>query len=96
MVGRAALRVRPLSGAPSPGTMRLSALLRLAAPPKLPKGYRHGTWRPGTAAERLRNPPGQRRKKIFVEPISREDWKVFRGDTVSTRHKARGKLCVPV
>lgn len=91
LVGRAALRVRPLSGAPSPGTMRLSALLRLAAPPKLPKGYRHGTWRPGTAAERLRNPPGQRRKKIFVEPISREDWKVFRGDTVSTRHKARGK-----
>lgn len=91
LVGRAALRVRPLSGAPSPGAMRLSALLRLAAPPKLPKGYRHGTWRPGTAAERLRNPPGQRRKKIFVEPISREDWKVFRGDTVSTRHKARGK-----
>uniref|UniRef100_A0A8C9L948 Large ribosomal subunit protein uL24m n=1 Tax=Pavo cristatus TaxID=9049 RepID=A0A8C9L948_PAVCR len=62
--------------------MRLSALLSLAARPKLPKDYRHGTWRPGTAAERLRNPPGQRRKKIFVEPISREDWKVFRGDTV--------------
>lgn len=91
MVGRAALRVRPRSGALSPGTMRLSALLSLAARPKLPKDYRHGTWRPGTVAERIRNPPGLRRKKIFVEPISREDWKVFRGDTVSTRHKARGK-----
>ncbi|NXX52019.1 RM24 protein, partial [Tricholaema leucomelas] len=61
--------------------MRLSALL-CAARQRLPPGYRHGTWRPDTAAARLRNPPGQRRRKIFVEPIPREEWKVFRGDTV--------------
>lgn len=62
--------------------MRLSALLR-AAGLRLPPGYRHGTWRPDTAAAQRRNPPGLRRRKIFVEPIAREDWKVFRGDTVS-------------
>ncbi|NXY88946.1 RM24 protein, partial [Alcedo cyanopectus] len=61
--------------------MRLSALL-LGARLRLPPGYRHGTWRPETAAAQLRNPPGLRRRKIFVEPIAREDWKVFRGDTV--------------
>ncbi|NWU96430.1 RM24 protein, partial [Upupa epops] len=59
--------------------MRLSALLWGV---RLPLGYRHGTWRPGTSADRLRNPPGQRRRKVFVEPVAREDWKVFRGDTV--------------
>uniref|UniRef100_A0A8B9ZIY4 Large ribosomal subunit protein uL24m n=1 Tax=Anas platyrhynchos TaxID=8839 RepID=A0A8B9ZIY4_ANAPL len=62
--------------------MRVSALLGLAARPRLPPGYRHGTWRPGTAPEQRRNPPGQRRNKVFVEPLSRDEWKVFRGDTV--------------
>ncbi|XP_027554917.1 39S ribosomal protein L24, mitochondrial [Neopelma chrysocephalum] len=61
--------------------MRLSALLS-AARTRLPPGYRHGTWPPDSAAARLRNPPGQRRRKIFVEPIAEEDWKVFWGDTV--------------
>ncbi|NXW59580.1 RM24 protein, partial [Eurystomus gularis] len=61
--------------------MRLSALL-CAGRLRLPRDYRHGTWRPETAAAQLRNPPGQRRRKIFVEPIAKEDWKVFRGDTV--------------
>ncbi|RLV87518.1 hypothetical protein DV515_00015651 [Chloebia gouldiae] len=36
---------------------------------------------PDSMAARLRNPPGQRRRKIFVEPIAKEDWKVFKGDT---------------
>ncbi|KAK2543541.1 hypothetical protein Q9966_002923, partial [Columba livia] len=58
--------------------MRLSALL-CAGQLRLPPGYRHGTWRPGTAAAQRRNPPGLRRNKIFVEPIARDDWKVFRG-----------------
>lgn len=62
--------------------MRLSALL-CAGRLRIPPGYRHGTWRPDTAAAQRRNPPGLRRNKIFVEPIAREDWKVFRGDTVS-------------
>ncbi|XP_040394945.1 39S ribosomal protein L24, mitochondrial [Cygnus olor] len=62
--------------------MRVSALLGLAARPKLPSGYRHGTWRPGTAPEQRKNPPGQRRNKVFVEPVGRDEWKVFRGDTV--------------
>ncbi|XP_027598269.1 39S ribosomal protein L24, mitochondrial [Pipra filicauda] len=61
--------------------MRLSALLS-AARPRLPPGYRHGTWPPDSAAARLRNPPGQRRRKVFVEPIAEDDWKVFWGDTV--------------
>ncbi|XP_072702984.1 large ribosomal subunit protein uL24m [Ciconia boyciana] len=61
--------------------MRLSALL-CAGRLRLPPGYRHGTWRPDTTAAQHRNPPGLRRRKIFVEPIAREDWKVFRGDTV--------------
>ncbi|NWS11310.1 RM24 protein, partial [Pachyramphus minor] len=59
--------------------MRLSALLSAA---RLPLGYRHGTWPPDSAAARLRNPPGRRRRKIFVEPIAEHDWKVFWGDTV--------------
>lgn len=62
--------------------MRLSALL-CAGRLRLPPGYRHGTWRPDTAAAQRRNPPGLRRRKVFVEPIAKEDWKVFRGDTVS-------------
>ncbi|NXF85801.1 RM24 protein, partial [Eubucco bourcierii] len=62
--------------------MRLSVLLS-AARRRLPSGYRHGTWHPDTAAAQLRNPPGQRRRKIFVEPIPKDEWKVFCGDTVS-------------
>ncbi|NWV45790.1 RM24 protein, partial [Daphoenositta chrysoptera] len=61
--------------------MRLSALLS-AARPRLPPGYRHGLWPPDSAAARLRNPPGQRRRKVFVEPVAEDDWKVFKGDTV--------------
>ncbi|KFO55354.1 hypothetical protein N302_02180 [Corvus brachyrhynchos] len=61
--------------------MRLSALLS-AARPRLPPGYRHGMWPPDSMAARLRNPPGQRRRKVFVEPITKDDWKVFKGDTV--------------
>ncbi|XP_038017793.1 39S ribosomal protein L24, mitochondrial [Motacilla alba alba] len=60
-------------------TMRLSVLLSAA---RLPPGYRHGTWPPDSTAARLRNPPGQRRRKVFVEPIAKDDWKVFKGDTV--------------
>ncbi|CAM2108296.1 large ribosomal subunit protein uL24m [Caretta caretta] len=62
--------------------MRLTALLAMAARVKLPPDYRHGVYRPWTAAAKANNPPGRRRKKVFVEPISKEDWKVFRGDTV--------------
>ncbi|KAL2295638.1 hypothetical protein Nmel_018753 [Mimus melanotis] len=69
------------SNLPVPSTMRLSALLS-AARPRLPPGYRHGMWPPDSMAARLRNPPGQRRRKVFVEPIARDDWKVFKGDTV--------------
>ncbi|NWV38406.1 RM24 protein, partial [Grantiella picta] len=61
--------------------MQLSALLR-AARPRLPPGYRHGMWPPDSMADRLRNPPGKRRRKVFVEPIAKDDWKVFKGDTV--------------
>lgn len=66
---------------PVPSTMRLSALLS-AARPRLPPGYRHGMWPPDSMAARLRNPPGQRRRKVFVEPVAKDDWKVFKGDTV--------------
>uniref|UniRef100_A0A4W5R7S2 Large ribosomal subunit protein uL24m n=1 Tax=Hucho hucho TaxID=62062 RepID=A0A4W5R7S2_9TELE len=33
------------------------------------------------AAKRL-NPPGKKRRKVFIEPIAYEDWSVFEGDTV--------------
>lgn len=75
---------RGLSGPPDlpvASTMRLSALLS-AARPRLPPGYRHGMWPPDSMAARLRNPPGQRRRKVFMEPIAKDDWKVFKGDTV--------------
>ncbi|NWI10108.1 RM24 protein, partial [Crypturellus soui] len=62
--------------------MRLSALLATAARMKLPSDYRHGTWPPESAMAKQRNPPGRRRKKVFVEPISEEQWMVFKGDTV--------------
>jgi len=75
--------------------MRLSALLG-AAQLRLPPGYRHGTWRPDTIAAQSRNPPGLRRRKIFVEPIAREDWKVFRGDTVSVPPPSPASHPLPV
>uniref|UniRef100_A0A8C8VP83 Large ribosomal subunit protein uL24m n=1 Tax=Pelusios castaneus TaxID=367368 RepID=A0A8C8VP83_9SAUR len=65
--------------------MRLTVLLAMASKasrPKLSPNYRHGIYRPGTAAEKIHRPPWQKRKKVFVEPISKEDWMVFRGDTV--------------
>lgn len=65
--------------------MRLTALLAMTAgaTAKLPPGYRHGTHRPGSYADKLRNPPWLRRKRVILEPLSEEDWKVFKGDTVS-------------
>ncbi|XP_072346721.1 large ribosomal subunit protein uL24m [Scyliorhinus torazame] len=60
--------------------MRLGALLAAAA--KLPRGYRYGTNRPWTVAAQRMNPPGRQRRKVFVEPLARHEWTVFRGDTV--------------
>ncbi|XP_029437561.1 39S ribosomal protein L24, mitochondrial [Rhinatrema bivittatum] len=62
--------------------MRLTMLLAMAAMPKLPPDYRYGMSRPWTMAAQKRNPPGKKRRKIFVEPLSKEDWQVYRGDTV--------------
>lgn len=66
------------------GRMRVWAALWLAqkAPP-LPRHYRYGMNRPGSMADKLRNPPGQRRKPVPVEPIDDSRWHVFQGDTVS-------------
>lgn len=63
--------------------MRLTKFLSMAAKATLPKDYRHTTNRPWTIAARRQNPPGKKRRKVFVEPIANEDWSVFRGDTVS-------------
>ncbi|XP_048476383.1 probable 39S ribosomal protein L24, mitochondrial [Rhincodon typus] len=60
--------------------MRLGALLAAAA--KLPRGYRHGMSRPWTVAAQRMNPPGRQRRKVFVEPLAQDEWKIFRGDTV--------------
>ncbi|XP_030044206.1 interferon-stimulated 20 kDa exonuclease-like 2 isoform X2 [Microcaecilia unicolor] len=62
--------------------MRLTMLLAMTAKPKLPPDYRYGMNRPWTTAAKKRNPPGIKRRKVFVEPLSEDDWKVFRGDTV--------------
>ncbi|XP_077175116.1 large ribosomal subunit protein uL24m [Paroedura picta] len=62
--------------------MRLSWVRALAQKVTLPPHYRYGMNRPGSMADKLRNPPGLRRKKIFVEPIADADWKFFQGDTV--------------
>nr|XP_003228450.1 PREDICTED: 39S ribosomal protein L24, mitochondrial [Anolis carolinensis] len=62
--------------------MRLSAVLALAEKFKPWPGYRYGMNRPGSFADKLKNPPGTWRKKIFVEPLKEEDWKVFKGDMV--------------
>lgn len=63
--------------------MRLSALRAMAEKLNLPHLYRYGMNRPGSLADKTKNPPGTRRRKVFVEPIRDEDWKVFKGDTVS-------------
>lgn len=63
--------------------MRLTALMSMAARVVVPKDYRYGTNRPWTEAAKRLNPPGKKRRKVFVEPIAPEDWSVLRGDTVS-------------
>ncbi|XP_072530808.1 large ribosomal subunit protein uL24m [Salminus brasiliensis] len=62
--------------------MRLTAFLSMAAKAAFPRDYRYGTNRPWTAAAQRLNPPGKKRRKVFVEPIAQEDWSVFRGDMV--------------
>lgn len=69
--------------------MRLTAFLSMAARVVVPKDYRYGTNRPWTAAAKRQNPPGKRRRKVFVEPLALEDWSVLRGDTV--RNAGQGK-----
>ncbi|KAJ1090525.1 hypothetical protein NDU88_003657 [Pleurodeles waltl] len=54
----------------------------MAAKVKLPPNYRYGMSRPWTLAAKKKNPPGKMRNKVFVEPIAKEDWAYFRGDTV--------------
>lgn len=73
--------------------MRLTALLSMAARVVVPKDYRYGTNRPWTAAAKRLNPPGKKRRKVFVEPIAHEDWWVFRGDSVSTASADTVRLC---
>ncbi|XP_063001685.1 large ribosomal subunit protein uL24m [Elgaria multicarinata webbii] len=62
--------------------MRLSLLLAMAEKVALPRGYRYGMNKPGSVADKIKNYPGIRRKRVVVEPIREEDWKVFQGDTV--------------
>ncbi|EFB18494.1 hypothetical protein PANDA_016707, partial [Ailuropoda melanoleuca] len=62
--------------------MRLSALLALASKVTLPRDYRYGMSRPGSLADRRKNPPGTRRRRVAVEPISDEEWHLFCGDMV--------------
>ncbi|XP_039976885.1 probable 39S ribosomal protein L24, mitochondrial [Xiphias gladius] len=64
------------------GTMRLTSLLSMAVRVVVPKDYRYGTNRPWTASAKRLNPPGKKRRKVFVEPIAPEDWSVLRGDMV--------------
>lgn len=65
------------------GDMRLTGLVEMASKVvKLPHLYRFGTSRPSTLAAQRRNPPGKRRPRVFVEPISKDEWKYFRGDVV--------------
>lgn len=63
--------------------MRLSAVLAMAARVVVPKDYRYGTNRPWTQAAKRLNPPGKKRRKVFVEPVAQEGWSVLKGDTVS-------------
>ncbi len=62
--------------------MRLTAVLSMAARVVIPKDYRFGTNRPWTAAAKRLNPPGKKRRKVFVEPLAADEWPVLRGDTV--------------
>ncbi|KAM6975064.1 large ribosomal subunit protein uL24m [Tautogolabrus adspersus] len=62
--------------------MRLTALLSMAARVVVPKDYRYGTNRPWTAPAKRLNPAGKKRRKVFVEPIAKEDWSLFKGDQV--------------
>lgn len=55
----------------------------MAARVVVPKDYRFGTNRPWTPAAKRLNPPGKKRRKVFVEPLAPEDWSVLKGDTVS-------------
>ncbi|XP_077403947.1 large ribosomal subunit protein uL24m isoform X2 [Vanacampus margaritifer] len=66
----------------SVGIMRLTAVLAMAARVVVPRDYRYGTNRPWTVAAKRLNPPGKKRKKVFVEPIAHHEWTVLRGDTV--------------
>lgn len=64
----------------------------MAARVVVPKDYRFGTNRPWTPAAKRLNPPGKKRRKVFVEPIAAHDWPVFRGDTVEIlKGKDKGK-----
>lgn len=62
--------------------MRLTTLLSMALRVVVPKDYRYGTNRPWTQAAKKLNPPGKKRRKVFVEPIAPEDWSVLKGDRV--------------
>ncbi|XP_045082608.1 probable 39S ribosomal protein L24, mitochondrial [Coregonus clupeaformis] len=62
--------------------MRLTAVMSMAAKAAFPKDYRYGTNRPRTIAAKRLNPPGKKRRKVFIELIAYEDWSVFKGDTV--------------
>lgn len=64
--------------------MRLTTLLSMAVRVVVPKDYRYGTNRPWTQAAKRLNPPGKKRRKVFVEPLAQEDWSVLKGDTVSS------------
>lgn len=63
--------------------MKLTLLLSMAARVVVPKDYRFGTNRPWTPAAKRLNPPGKKRRKVFVEPLAPEDWSVLKGDMVS-------------
>uniref|UniRef100_UPI0037E7209F large ribosomal subunit protein uL24m n=1 Tax=Semicossyphus pulcher TaxID=241346 RepID=UPI0037E7209F len=62
--------------------MRLTGLLSMAARVVVPKDYRFGTNRPWTPAAKRLNPPGKKRRKVFVEPLAAEDWSLLKGDQV--------------
>ena len=70
--------------------MRLSALLALASKVILPPNYRYGMSRPGSLADKKKNPPGTRRRRVAVEPIPEEDWHLFCGDRVRVSDRLGG------
>ncbi|XP_076609912.1 large ribosomal subunit protein uL24m [Chaetodon auriga] len=72
--------------------MRLTTLLEMAVKVVVPKNYRYGTNRPWTVAAKRMNPPGTKRRKVFVEPMAARDWSVFKGDMVEIlKGKDKGK-----